>query len=156
MDFKLIDNIKDYIKDIITLDDEFYDSAYIWSNEYQEQVYNRNNDSFIAVSLNNELIGYLNYLYITEDTYNKIKESNITVDDFDLNEIVEYKEGSNYITINSIVIKKEYHETDVIKLLTDGFLDKLKELESKNYHIVGIDGVAISDDGKKFFKEKKR
>ena len=153
MDFKIIDNIHDYIDEILTLDDDFYDTEYLWTNEYQEQVYNRNKDSFIAVKLDDKLIGYLNYLCIKEDVYNKIKTSNTTIDDFKLDEIIEFKQGNNYITINSVVIKKEYQETDVIKIITDGFLAKLKELTSKGINITGIDGIAVSNDGRKFFKD---
>ena len=152
MNYEIIDNIHDYINDILALDDEFYDSEYLWTNEYQEQVYNRNRDSFIAIKLNNKLIGYLNYLCIREDVYNKIKTSNTTIDDFSLDEIIEFKEGNNYITINSVVIKKEYQESDVIKIITDGFLVKLKELSNKGITITGIDGIAVSNDGRKFFK----
>jgi len=150
--YKIIGNIEEYIDDIIKLDDDFYDTDYIWTNEYQLDVYKRNKDSFIAIELNGELIGYLNYLCIKDSTYNKIIESNITIDDFELNEIVEYQEGDNYITINSIVIKKEYQDTNIIKYLTDGLLSKLKVLEENNKHIAGINGIAISEDGIKFFK----
>jgi hypothetical protein len=150
--YKIIGNIEEYIDDIIKLDDDFYDTDYIWANEYQLDVYKRNKDSFIAIELNGKLIGYLNYLCIKDSTYNKIIESNITIDDFELNEIVEYQEGDNYITINSIVIKKEYQDTNIIKYLTDGLLSKLKMLEENNKHIAGINGIAISEDGIKFFK----
>ena len=65
MNYKLVDNIEEYIDDIITLDDNFYDQAYLWDNDYQRKVYDRNHDSFIAVSLDNKLVGYINYLSIT-------------------------------------------------------------------------------------------
>ena len=123
----------------------------MWDNGYQLAVYKRNKDSFIAVKYNNTLIGYLNYLTIKKDVYDYMKESDTTVDDFKLDDIIEFS-SNNYITINSIVIKSEYQNSDIIKIITDGFLAKLKELTNQGNNISGIVGVAISDDGRKFFK----
>ena len=41
-----VNNIEQYIDDIIKLDDEFYDPEYMWDNDYQLAVYKRNKNSF--------------------------------------------------------------------------------------------------------------
>ena len=145
----IIKDIDKYIAEIITLDDKFNKEEYLWSNDYQRKVYGRNKDSFIAVIDNDKLIGYLNYLNIKEDKYNQIKLSNIIIDEFSLEDIIPFTNNNN-IVINSVVIDKDYQNTDVIKYITDGLLDKLKELESNGYHINSIDLTAISSDGAKF------
>lgn len=148
---KVLKDIDKYIDEILTLDDEFYDQEYLWDNDYQRKVYERNKDSFIAVIDNDKLIGYLNYLNIKEDKYNEIKTSNIIIDEFNLEDIIPFTNNNNLI-INSVVIDKKYQNTDVIKYITDGLLDKLKELESNGCHIKSLDLTAISNDGAKFAK----
>ena len=74
----IIKEIDKYIDDIIKLDNQFFDEEYLWSDDYQRKVYERNKDSFIAVTDNNKLIGYLNFLNITDDgNILFTKESNI-------------------------------------------------------------------------------
>ena len=144
MNYKLVDNIEEYIDDIITLDDNFYDQAYLWDNDYQRKVYDRNHDSFIAVSLDNKLVGYINYLSITKELYNQMKESNEIVDDFKLEDIIPFGDEI-YLTVNSIVILKEHQDGEVIKLINNEFLKKINNLSIK-----GINTIAISPDGNKW------
>ena len=144
MNYKLVDNIEEYIDDIITLDDDFYDQAYLWDNDYQRKVYDRNHDSFIAVSLDNKLVGYINYLSITKELYNQMKESNEIVDDFKLEDIIPFGDEI-YLTVNSIVILKEHQDGEVIKIINNEFLKKINNLSIK-----GINTIAISPDGNKW------
>lgn len=144
MNYKLVDNIEEYIDDIITLDDDFYDQDYLWDNDYQRKVYDRNHDSFIAVSLDNKLVGYLNYLSITKELYDQMKESNEIVDDFKLEDIIPFGDEI-YLTVNSIVILKEHQDGEVIKIINNEFLKKINNLSIK-----GINTIAISPDGNKW------
>ena len=146
MNYKIVDNIEKYIDDIITLDDDFYDQAYLWSNEYQYKVYDRNHDSFIAVELDNQLIGYINYLSLTKDKYNQIVESDVTIDDFDLEDIIPFSDET-YLTVNSIVIRKEHQDGEVIKMINNEFTKRIMS----DSRIKGINGIAISPDGNKWF-----
>ena len=146
MNYKIIDNIEEYIDDIITLDDNFYDQKYLWSNEYQWKVYERNHDSFIAVSLDNKIVGYINYLSITKDKYNEMNNSNLITDDFDLEDIIPFG-NEIYLTVNSIVILKEHQDGEVIKLINEEFKNKINSLPIK-----GINTIAISEDGNKWCK----
>ena len=144
MNYKLVDNIEEYLDDIITLDDDFYDQAYLWDNDYQRKVYDRNHDSFIAVSLDNKLVGYINYLSITKELYDQMKESNEIVDDFKLEDIIPFSDEI-YLTVNSIVILKEHQDGEVIKIINNEFLKKINNLSIK-----GINTIAISPDGNKW------
>lgn len=146
MNYKIVDDIEKYINDIITLDDNFYKSEYLWSNEYQYQVYERNHNSFIAVELNNKLVGYLNFLSITKSKYEEIINSDTTIDEFELNDIIPFS-NDTYITINSIVILKEHQDGEVIKLINNEFIKKV----INNPSVKGINGIAISPDGNKWF-----
>ena len=144
MNYKLVENIEEYIDDIITLDDNFYDQAYIWSNEYQRKVYERNHDSFIAISLDNKLVGYINYLSITKELFDKMINSNTIMDEFELEDIIPFGDEI-YLTVNSIVILKEHQDGEVIKIINDEFNKKINSLPIK-----GINTIAISEDGNKW------
>ncbi len=143
----IIYDIDDYIDQIVMLDNQFYDEEYMWDNEYQEAIYEKNKDSFIACICGNKLIGYLNYLTITDDVYNKIKTSDVIIDKFKLDDIIPFTNNVN-IFIDSVVVDLNYQDTEVIKYLTDGLLSKLKSIDSK-YNIKSLSGTAISEDGKK-------
>ena len=146
MNYKIIDNIEEYIDDIIALDDNFYDQEYLWSNDYQWKVYERNHDSFIAVSLDDKIVGYINYLSITKELYEKMNNSDVITDEFELNDIIPFG-NEIYLTVNSIVILKEHQDGEVIKIINNEFQKKINSLPIK-----GINGIAISPDGNKWFK----
>ena len=143
----IIYDVDKYINQVVTLDNQFYDDEYMWDDEYQKAIYEKNKDSFIACIYEDKLIGYLNYLTITDNMYNKIKTSNVIIDKFELDDIIPFSNDVN-IFIDSVVIDKNYQDTDVVKYLTDGLLSKLKSIDSK-YNIKSLSGTAISEDGKK-------
>ena len=149
--YYLIENQEKFIDDIYDIDSMFYKNEYLWSKDYQRNIYNKNKDSFIMIGFKNKLIGYLNYLCINKDKYEDIKNSDTTIDNFELDEILPYNTGDNYLFINSVVIVKEHQNSDCIKLINDEFIKKIKEYEAKNIHIKAIEGIAISNDGKKYF-----
>ena len=151
--YKYLFDADKYINEIIDIDKKFYKDEYCWSNEYQRKIYERNKNSFILIGNNEELVGYLNFLCITKDKYEEIKKSPTTVDNFELNEIIPFVVGENYITINSIVIKDKYQNGETIKWINNGFINYLKKLENQGIYINGITGIAISNDGQKYFEK---
>ena len=126
---------------------------YLWEDDYQIQLFNKNKESLIIVNYNNKLVGYLNYLVLTEEKYNEMINSNITIDNFEIDEITSfYKNKNNYVTINSIVIDKDFQNGDVIKCLTERLQLILKQKSNNNYTISGMNAIAVSEDGRKALK----
>jgi len=111
-DYKTYQNeqIKDeMLKEIRILDEKFFGSEYLWDEDYQLQLFNKNKDSMIIVNYKNKLVGYLNYLVITEDKYNEMLNSNVIIDSFNIDEVTPfYKSKKNYLTINSVVIDRKF------------------------------------------------
>lgn len=141
------------IKEIIELDKDFFKEEYLWNEDYQKKLFNKNKNSLIIVKYKNKLVGYLNYLVITEKKYNEMLNSNIAVDNFDLEEITTfYKTKNNYLTINSIVIDKKFQNGYTIKILTRRLKKILKQMNSNNYKISGINAFAVSRDGRHFLE----
>lgn len=155
-DYKTYQNeqIKDdMLKEIRILDEKFFGSEYLWDEDYQLQLFNKNKDSMIIVNYKNKLVGYLNYLVITEDKYNEMLNSNVIIDSFDIDEVTPfYKSKKNYITINSVVIDRKFQNGYVIKLLTRRLKKILKQKKADKYRIAGINAIAVSEDGKKILE----
>ncbi|MBE6160312.1 MAG: YgjV family protein [Lactobacillales bacterium] len=155
-DYKTYQNeqIKDeMLKEIRILDEKFFGSEYLWDEDYQLQLFNKNKDSMIIVNYKNKLVGYLNYLVITEDKYNEMLNSNVIIDSFNIDEVTPfYKSKKNYLTINSVVIDRKFQNGYVIKLLTRRLKKILKQKKADKYRIAGINAIAVSEDGKKILE----
>lgn len=145
MNYKIVENIENHIDEIIELDHEFYDNKYLWTKEYQYEIYKRNKNSFIAVEFEGKLVGYLNYLSLTKEKYDEMIKSNIIVDEFELEDIIPFSDNT-YLTINSVVVAKEHQNGYVIKLINEVFINKILN----DPRVKGVNGVAISPDGNKW------
>ena len=152
MNYKILYDPTDFFEDILNLDKQFFDSKYLWKKEYQKAIFDRNNESFILVAKDKKIIGYLNYLCISKQKYDEIINSNVAIDEFEIKDIEKYHKGNNYITINSVVIDKNNQNKGLIKLINHEFLKKLKELKLEGITIARINGIAISNDGQKYFE----
>ena len=154
--YKIYDNKKiteQIIKDILKLDKQFYKDEYLWDNDYQLKIFNKNKNSIIAIAYSGNIIGYLNYLAIKKEKYDEILNSSITIDEFDINEIISYqKNENNYITLNSVVIDKNFQDGYVVKLLVKRLKKILKKMNDNKYKIAGINSFAVSNDGMKFLE----
>lgn len=155
--YKVYENEKiddSLIKKIKNLDKLFFKEDYIWNEDYQLKLFNKNKKSMIMVTYDNNLIGYLNYLTITREKYNNMINSNVSVDNFTLDEITNfYKNKKNYITINSVVINKKFQDGYTVKILTKHLKKILKTLHNNKYYIEGINSIAISKHGQKFLEK---
>ena len=141
------------LKEVLNLDKKFFKEEYLWDTDYQIKIFNKIKNSFIIIKYKNKLIGYLNYLVITEEKYNEMLNSNVIVDEFELNEILPFNENnSNYLTINSVVIDKKFQNGIAVRLLTSELQNILSEMNLNNYKIVGINGFAVSNDGMHFLE----
>lgn len=145
MNYKLVENMEKYIDDIILLDHEFYDDKYLWTKEYQYEIFKRNPYSFIAVELNGKLVGYLNFLSLTKKKYDEMINSDIMIDRFNLEDIIPFSEDT-YLTINSVVVSKKHQNGRVIGLINNEFVNKILN----DSRIKGVNGIAISPDGNKW------
>ena len=139
---------------IYDLDKEFFSKKYLWNRDYQKFIFNINNNSLITVLYNDELIGYINYLCVSEDLYDKCFKSKVAIDNYKLDDIKKYRKTyPNYVIINSIVISKRYQDGYTIKLLTNKFIREIRSLIRNGYKIKGINATAISKDGRKFCEQ---
>lgn len=142
------------LSEIRKLDTKFFDENYLWTEEYQKELFEKNKDTIIIVTYKNKVVGYLNYLVITKEKYDDMINSNKTIDNFSINEILPfYKSKKNYITINSVVIDKKHQDGYIIKYITKKLKKTLRKIHSNNYKIGAINSFAISEDGRNFLEK---
>lgn len=139
------------IEEIYNLDKKVFKNDYLWTSDYRIELYNKNKKSFIMITYKKKLIGYINYLCISHEKYDKIISSWNIINEFDPDDIVSFEKGkNNYVSINSVVIDPIFQDGEVIVKLTNRFLKELTKLNKKGFHIAGLVGVSTSDDGAKF------
>lgn len=141
------------IQELGELDKKFFKEEYLWNKDYQLQVFNKNKNSLIIIKYKNQFIGYLNYLVITKEKYDEMINSNVIVDEFNLDEIITFhKTKKNYITLNSVVIDKKFQNGYAVRLLTRRLKKILKQMNYNKYKIEGINAFAVSKDGRHFLE----
>ena len=141
---------KDLIRQINILDKNFFEDEYLWEYEYQLSLFEKNKNSFVMVVKGEELVGYINYLVISEEKYMQMIKSETTVDRFAVEEVLPFsKQKGNYITINSVVISKDFQDGEVIRLLATNFKKVITSIDEAGCKIKGMNSFAVSEHGEK-------
>ena len=117
-------------------------------------------DNIIAVSKDDIIIGYINYLTMGDELFNEIINPDINAyledpgrrDDGITGKQLAHWKNSNNLFILSIAVKKEYRDSGIIKILTNEFLNELREKDEAGYKINSITADTVSDHGEKIMK----
>ena len=117
-------------------------------------------DNIIAITKDGIIIGYFYYLTMNDKLLNYIAYPDI--DDYIKHpenrddgitgkQLKQWsKEEPNNLFIIAVAIKKEYQNTDAIKILNNAVLNELRQKEKDGYKISSIYGDTISDQGERF------
>lgn len=131
---------------IYSLDKENYDKKYLWETDYQKGIYEKNKDSFTILKENDVVVGYINYLCITDTLFETIKNSKKMINDFSKEDITKYyKSKKNYLIIESICVEKKFQNYKVSKKIKNNIARGIKNKHKKGYNIAGILSFAVSD-----------
>ncbi len=140
---------------IISLDRSNYDTQYLWSIEQQRNIFKLNPDSILLIRDKKHTIGYINYITITKEAYDRIKRAHIFYHNFEPEDItVLRRRHKNYLIIESISINKSYESDKIIDLISKHFRSMLRLKHNQGYNVHGIISVGISDFEKEFLKAK--
>lgn len=178
-DTTLTTKTKKYIKQLMQLDKQAYgekgkDCIYIGKQEsYLDRFgYKKikgkyhllsdygNVDSIIAIQYKDRIIGYINFLLLSDELYDEIINPNMTEyaihpenrdDGITGKQVCQWSKEKNNIFILSIVIDKQFQNGEVIRLLTNSFVSYIKE-KSKEYPITSITCDTVSEHGTKIMK----
>lgn len=124
-----------------------------WDKDYQMEVYKRNPDSFFAIKYKHDFVGYINYLNIPEEEYERLKRSRKMPDNFDLDKILKFKANKkSFIVIETINVKKEYEKDETIELITKKINSFIKTKHRQRIYIHGILGYTINEFEAKIYE----
>lgn len=139
---------------IYELDKKNYGIKNTWNKEYQMDVYKKNKDSFYFIIYKHELVGYINYLNITLEEYEKLKRKRIYPDYLDVKEIIPFKANKkSYILIESINIKESYQKEEAISLINKKINNFIKIKKRQRIYIHGILAIGLTEFQKKIYEE---
>lgn len=141
---------KEVFKNIYKLDKVTYNKDILWDMKYQEELYNRNKDSFTFIKYNKEIIGYINYLVLDKEEFEEVIKSNKFKVDYDKESILTYnRDSSNYIIIDSIVINPDYENKKVVKFFSKAIKKYFINKQKEGYKISGLVAIGMTDFEKK-------
>lgn len=144
---------KDYLRQMLKLDinnynkddQGLYDTCMSW--------YLKNNDIYtILLDEKKKVIGYINFVPLTPDSYELFRKGKIYDMELTQNNILPYSSNSKVsCLLMSIVIQTEYRDTEVVKILTKALYEKLDNIsKEKNVKIERILADCVSADGVKY------
>lgn len=127
---KLFADEKD-LEEMIKLDEQYYQlQSYKVMLDLCKHWICKNNKIYTVLMYENLVVGYINFMPITKETYEKFKSGKIIDSDIRANDILN---ESEYGLFCSIVIKKEYRKLQPLKMMYDAFWKKIKEQKIKKF-----------------------
>ncbi len=150
--FRIINQVNEsLLKEMIKLDELVYNKEDVGDLEKCKSWININPNIYTVLLYDDEIIGYINFMPITNKAYKRIKQGKLKDYELTTEDIVEYSEGKTLkYLLTSIVIKPEYQDTQAIIELWTGFLNKIKEF---NLIVSNLIVDCVSEHGEKFIKQ---
>ena len=141
------------IDKIFDLDEKNFGIDNTWDKDYQMKLYKKNKDSFYMIKYKHEVVGYINYLNITQDEFERLKNIRKYPDYLDESKIIPFKTNKKtYILIESINVKKEYEKEQTIELINKKIINFIKVKRRQRIYIHGIIGVGLSSFEKEIYE----
>lgn len=138
---------------ILNLDRSNYDTQYLWSIDQQRALFKLNPDSIMIIYNKKHPIGYLNYIPITEESYNHIKRAQVFYRDVPAESVTTMRRRrKNYMLIESICVNKSYDSEKMAVFISKHFRIFLRNRHKQGFNVHGIVSVAISDFEKTFLE----
>lgn len=143
----------EYLSRIDWVDEACYEPKYWGEAECTVARFVKNRRSFVfVVDADEDLVaGYINFFPCERGLYedNLFACPTIRDDDITPDEVAPYRTDENHLFIISLAVHPDYQGGEVIKLLTNGFVTYLNDLQDEGYPITDIAGTAVSPHGKK-------
>lgn len=143
--------IKD-IKQAITLDNNCFEKEDNRGTlERCKLWFKKNKDIYLMIKCNNIIIGYINFMPLTNKSYNLYRTGKLNDYEITDKDIEVYTPAKTYnCLLCSIVINSNYRDSKVILFLLNSFRRKLKKLEKQGIKFNNVLADCVSKDGEKF------
>ena len=136
---------KNTIKVIDKLDKDNYDKEYRWDEDKISELTKDQKYSYIFIKDENRIIGYINFLNLKEEIYNKMLESNELYDNFTKNDLADVTRNRKlYMNLNSIVISDEYNNSNTVKKVEEAIQRYINNMRKEKYYIQEVCSFAVN------------
>lgn len=139
------------IKEMLLLDKDVFNLKDTSSYSKVKSWYNKNNEIYTVLKLDGVVVGYINFMPITKDCYDKFRIGKYKDYMLSTKDVANFVKGDNYCLAMSIVIRKDIRDTKAIIKLWKGFLRKINKLKKQGIKITSIVADCVSIDGIKYF-----
>lgn len=150
--FKIETRVNDaLIKEMIEIDKSVFKGNNIGAFDRCKEWVKSNPDIYTMLMQDDFLVGYINFMPITDKAYHAIKQGKLNDWQLESKHIVQFKSNKPLkCLLTSIVIREDFQNTDAIIELWNGLLNKLK---SANLNISCVIADCISEHGEKLVKQ---
>lgn len=140
---------------ITLLDREAYgEEKYLWDIQQQRDIFKVNQDSILLIRDKKKTIGYINYLVITEEKYQKYKRAHNYNNQINIPDVLQLrKRRKNYLLLESVNVKKIYESKKMSDFIRHRLSVYIRNKQKQGYKIHGILSVGVSDFEKAFLQD---
>ena len=127
------------------LDKKVLDGEYRWDEETIKNLTKNHKYSYILVKDENKVIGYVNFLNLEKNIYEKMLNSYDLYDDFSKEDIVEFtKNRKAYLNLNAIVLNDDYLNSDTIHKIENAIKRYIRTMRKNRFYIQELCCFAVS------------
>ena len=118
------------------LDKKALDGEYRWDEDTIKTLTKDHKYSYILVKDGNKVIGYVNFLNLKENIYEKMLKSFDLYDDFSEEDIVDFiKNRKAYLNLNAIVLNDDYFNSDTTRKIENAIKRYIRTMRKNRYYI---------------------
>lgn len=159
LDLKIVYEATDnLIKQAVDLDCCVFDEKNAGVYEKCKEWISVNKDIYTFLLDGEKVVGYINFMPLTNFAYNKYLSGKITDADITKEDITLFKKGNNKCLFVSLVLDKSYRKGLIFNVLWNGFLTRFNELKNKGIFVSKIVMDCVSWQGEvlaqRFLKAK--
>ena len=137
---------KKTINTIDKLDNDILDKEYRWGKEKIEHLTKNEKYSYIFIKDKNKVVGYVNFLNLDKDIYDKMVNSDEFYDSFENKDIISYTKNKKlYLNLNAIVLRDEYDNSDTLDKICRAINKYINSKRKERYYINEICTFAVND-----------
>ena len=132
------------------IDHEYFPNENVTSAKETYKWYLADPNSCVYIKEKNEVVAYINILSLKKSIYNKVKydeinESNIVVDDLNINNSTYF----NYLYFSCIAIDKKHRNIKTLKILLELAKEHINKIIKKGYKIIEVMADCSAKEGEK-------
>lgn len=133
------------VQAIDKLDKKALDAQYRWDKDKIIELTKNHKYSYILIKDDNRVIGYVNFLNLREEIYDKLVKSYDLYDDFVKDDLVEFtKNRKAYLNLNAIVLNDDYFNHDTVHKIESAIKRYVRSMRKNRYYIQEISCFAVS------------